>query len=1473
MGVENAAFVCCFLTSDYEQSDICRLELQYASKRRKQIIPLVLDNESFMNRVAWLEPILGKLLRIDLRDTSESKFRLKTREILHRINDHATISQQAQLHSIGPPTYLWELIKYEYMRNSSIERFINPAKSFPIEQSYINLAIVKSKEHQDQEKELRTAVNRDAIIDTYEDIYGSKTSIEIQDIFKSCQDSKRQVLVFGRAGIGKSTFCRYIAHQWAIGKILMEYDLVALIPLRSLTEHRYPPSATYSPCDILITQCLRNFPLLEREQGILKQQLRNGRILWLLDAYDERALNPLPHLQDIFQQLLNTSDHIITSRPFQNTLSRRVHLEITGFTDENIHYYVEQFFNAAHNELQSAPVNVEKLIPFLKSNPRLWGIAHIPINLELICSVWSNNDWSGSKTMTTTMLYDKVVEWMCRRYLEKHHGFSSEKLNAIRKKQLYKECTVELNFLERLAFLAMVKNTIILRPKLLEQAEDESGCSTAEHPNLLNIGILKSFSQVGTGTQIEVDKDHYFVHLSFQEYFAARYLVNDFKHSNGHEAIKFIQDHKYELRLRYVLTFTSGLLADDGNEQCIDLFWDTIMSHPIDLVGIQHMNLMLTCFDETGCRATTTHQQQLIPLITHLIEKVFKIQNDILSSTLLQSLKSCTAILHHPHIQQTLAEIFMELPQTNIVALMSFINTIVLVDPLPALRQAIVSLLSHKEPEIRRYTVNSAATFSKQTMTKSSLYYFVAALGHKNSVIKANEFEALTNLGEEAAALEVIVRLLSALADADAWVRCRACEALGMMGERAANPEVVDGLITALYDENSWVRRRASEALGMMGERAANPEVVDGLMKALRDKDYVVRRAACEALGMMGERAANPEVVDGLITALYDENIWVRIRACEALGMMGERAAISKVIDGLMAALHDEETWVRCSACEALGEMGERAANPEVVDGLITALYDENIWVRSRASKALGMMGERAANPEVVDGLMKALRDKDYVVRRAACEALGEMGERAAIPKVIDGLMAALRDKDYVVRCSACVALGGMGERAAIPKVIDGLMAALHDEEKWVRCSAFEALGKMGERPAIPKVIDELMAALHDEEKWVRCSAFEALGKMGERAAIPKVIDELMAALHDKDYVVRRAAFEALGEMGERAAISKVIDGLMAALHDEEKWVRRSACVALGKMGERAAIPKVIDELMAAVHDEDIWVRRSACVALGEMGERAAIPKVIDELMAALHDEDKDVRCSACDALGEMGERAAIPKVIDELMAALHDENDWIRRRVFEALAKLSEIVAMPTVIDRPVIALDAEIAIEDVSCYAWEAPGFSNETVAGAYETARGQPTESELCGAKRFKRNDHSSNRLETSTGGAALYSPVREEYAGGIDLLWTEVAEWPASEKILRAFSRSHNSSWLLASIAALLYEENACYLVGEKVVIVCRRKSVQIRIRDKEIRENLRAALSEQKNKLFGRNHIEWKSSEQERSRTKESMIVD
>jgi len=65
---------------------------------------------------------------------------------------------------------------------------------------------------------------------------------------------------------------------------------------------------------------------------------------------DEIVQNVPSHLEYLFEQLLKTPHHILTSRPYLNTLSYDVKMEITGFTDDNIKKYVQQFFDQMKDE-------------------------------------------------------------------------------------------------------------------------------------------------------------------------------------------------------------------------------------------------------------------------------------------------------------------------------------------------------------------------------------------------------------------------------------------------------------------------------------------------------------------------------------------------------------------------------------------------------------------------------------------------------------------------------------------------------------------------------------------------------------------------------------------------------------------------------------------------------------------------------------------------------------------------------------------------------------------------------------------------------------------------------------------------------------------------------------------------------------------------------------------------------------------
>ena len=203
-------------------------------------------------------------------------------------------------------------------------------------------------------------------MDTFEEIYRTKSPIYVKDLFKYCKDQLRQVLVFGRVGIGKSTFCQYITHEWARGELWPEYDLVVLFPLRLLTETRYRPlsSLIYPLIDVVEKEYFSH-GLCDKEKEILTNQLSRLKVLLVLDGYDEIVQNVPPHLEGLFQQMLKTAHHIITSRPYSNTLSCKIQMEITGFTNKNISQYVTQFFNQIQEELGDASNQAQKCLQFL----------------------------------------------------------------------------------------------------------------------------------------------------------------------------------------------------------------------------------------------------------------------------------------------------------------------------------------------------------------------------------------------------------------------------------------------------------------------------------------------------------------------------------------------------------------------------------------------------------------------------------------------------------------------------------------------------------------------------------------------------------------------------------------------------------------------------------------------------------------------------------------------------------------------------------------------------------------------------------------------------------------------------------------------------------------------------------------------------------------------------------------------------
>lgn len=75
-GIENAGVVCCFMTPEYQNSENCKLELQYAKKRGKRIVPCMLGDKTWKPS-SWLGLITAGEQYINFRDISEENIHSK----------------------------------------------------------------------------------------------------------------------------------------------------------------------------------------------------------------------------------------------------------------------------------------------------------------------------------------------------------------------------------------------------------------------------------------------------------------------------------------------------------------------------------------------------------------------------------------------------------------------------------------------------------------------------------------------------------------------------------------------------------------------------------------------------------------------------------------------------------------------------------------------------------------------------------------------------------------------------------------------------------------------------------------------------------------------------------------------------------------------------------------------------------------------------------------------------------------------------------------------------------------------------------------------------------------------------------------------------------------------------------------------------------------------------------------------------
>ena len=520
---------------------------------------------------------------------------------------------------------LKQALKEHYSSNLFIKRLFYPDNPMPIRDHYVTLSILPGVNYQNQ-----LTGNMPQTEDIYEvstQLYGHELGLITPDSLMpiGAKNTPCQVLVLGTAGVGKSTLSERLCYLWSVdgNRVSNEYDWVFRIPLRNLTAERYPEKDC-NIIDVIERECLsltkvkQLSPDIKKLLGdVLFHAVEKRVVLLILDGLDELSEEIPPKLSELLKDFMSSEQIILTSRPYNVSglkqkygFNSNYSYEITGFADAHIEKYVHDFFQYLPDKKPEEPQHV---LSFLKQNRNVAGICRIPINLELFCSAWEKQRIPQGY-YSVTAIYEVVTRSLCHRYLEREG--QRKKIGDMDDALILESCKLLLVFLEHLGYQSASTNKVFLNVSPTCQYLRESNENLNEHNFLLE---QKSFGFIRpSNSKNEYDgvSLYYFNHLTFRDYFAARFLAQCFQSSytsirnqsnfshtwllpGGMSLETFLRKKRFEPHYEFIWWFMAGTLAGKRDVLAFKKFLSIFLAEE-DKTKIGRFLLLIRCLDEAS---------------------------------------------------------------------------------------------------------------------------------------------------------------------------------------------------------------------------------------------------------------------------------------------------------------------------------------------------------------------------------------------------------------------------------------------------------------------------------------------------------------------------------------------------------------------------------------------------------------------------------------------------------------------------------------------------------------------------------------------------------------------------------------------------------------------------------------------------------------------------------------------------------
>ena len=356
------------------------------------------------------------------------------------------------------------------------------------------------------------------------------------------------LFILGKPGAGKTTFLKYItlkAAEQVIDKVpifisLKEWADSSLELLPFMAER-------FDICDFF------------KAEPFVEELLKSGQAIVLFDGLDEvnqesGQRDKQTREMNKYIRKYNRTQYLITCRiaATDYTFEPFTYVEIADFTENQIKTFVANWFRTQEGERDEEACN-KFLAEFgREDNKGLRELARTPLLLTLLCLAF---DETMTFPQRRVEIYKEALDALLKKW---------DSSRRIKRDEVYRKLSLghKENMLARIAAETFEGNEYFIPQSQLERLITDFIKNVPPHDeNQLPDGevILKAI-EAQHGIFVERAREIYsFSHLTFQEYFTARYIVDNAAKGT---LPKLVKAHCTDSRWREVFLLTTSLLPD-----------------------------------------------------------------------------------------------------------------------------------------------------------------------------------------------------------------------------------------------------------------------------------------------------------------------------------------------------------------------------------------------------------------------------------------------------------------------------------------------------------------------------------------------------------------------------------------------------------------------------------------------------------------------------------------------------------------------------------------------------------------------------------------------------------------------------------------------------------------------------------------------------------------------------------------------